>query len=111
MQCPNCKSLVSSFDTECQHCGSKLSPISIDITAIKHKVKSILEKKCPNCGAPLKSNTCEFCGSQFIGVTQDEAPARLNGFNDCAGTCMSTCTTACVGTCSGSCTGTSTSAR
>ena len=111
MKCPQCNGLTSSFDSECEHCGAKLiHNEKINIAEIKHKVATFTEKKCPNCGAPLKSSTCAFCGSEFVGVAkEDEAGSAIIGrfnANGCNGTCMSTCT-GCTGSCSGNCASTS----
>lgn len=37
-----------------------------DANAIEKSVKMNDSKNCPNCGAPIDSEKCSFCGTRFI---------------------------------------------
>ena len=73
---------------------------TLDIMSVKQRVNSIIKKACPSCGAPIKSNKCEYCESEFFGMFDNNSSSNQYG-NDCGGMCASTCAGTCTGTSTG----------
>lgn len=60
----------------------ELCTVSNDFGAISHKTKTTILTNCVNCGAVLKHDECEYCGTKYTKETSIDARGELKSIKN-----------------------------